>query len=120
MKTVIGSSVGVFAKEYDMELSFTLKTNSGVVFTAATMPEFEADFYIENWETQKLTASFTDGVKVNCTITEAGKITAYIPGGTFSKGGKLFLAIKTHATSVNFADTTFDDYVLINTKLIVV
>jgi len=120
MKTVIGSSVGVFAKEYDMELSFTLKTNSGVVFTAATMPEFEADFYIENLETETLTASFTDGVENNCNITEAGKITAYIPGGTFSEGGKLFLAIKTHATSVNFADTTFDDYVLINTKLIVV
>ena len=47
MKTVIGSSVGIFAKEYDMELSFTLKTNSGVVFTAATIPEFEADFLLK-------------------------------------------------------------------------
>ncbi len=120
MKTVIGSSVGIFAKEYDMELSFTLKTNSGVVFTAATIPEFEADFFVENWEAHKFTASFTDGVKVNCTITEAGEITAYIPGGTFSVGGKLYLAIKTHATSTNFADTTFDDYVLVNTKLVIV
>ena len=120
MKTVIGSSVGVFAKEYDMELSFTLKTNSGVVFTAATMPEFEADFYIENRETETLTASFTDGVENNCNITEGGTITAYIPGGTFSEGGRLYLAIKTHATSTNFEDTTFDDYVLVDTNQVIV
>jgi hypothetical protein len=115
MKVLVGSSVGRANKDFDSEYKFKLATNDGAEFTAANMPDFTADFYVENRATERHTASFLEGVKTGCSIDTDGTITAHIPGETFTGAGRLFLEIKTNTLSENFADTSFDDYVLIDT-----
>lgn len=115
MKVLVGSSVGRANKDFDSEYKFKLATNDGAEFTAANMPEFTADFYVENRATERHTASFADGLKTGCSISEEGVITVHIPGETFTGAGKLYVEIKTHAVNENFEDISFDDYVLIDT-----
>jgi hypothetical protein len=117
MEIKIGGNTNKRSRLHDSIVTLKIASDSGLVFTAATMPEIELVFYIENRSSENLTASFLSGVKTNCTIDTDGTVDVFIPANTFSVAGKLYVDCKPRTANSNFSDNTFNDFVQADTKI---
>ena len=114
MATVlIGGNTKIRGLDADSTLEFYIR--AGSVLPLAVMPQFDVEIYIENRESESVECSFDGTTKTNCTITDEGAVTCYIPSGSFSVGGKLYLKLTTYNPNENFADGTCDDKITVDT-----
>ena len=114
MATVlIGGNTKIRGLDADSTLEFYIR--AGSVFPLAIMPPFQVVIYIENRESENVECTFDGTIKTNCTITEQGAVTCYIPSDSFSVGGKLYLKLTTYNPNENFADGTCDDKITVDT-----
>ena len=114
MATVlIGGNTKIRGMDADSTLEFYIR--AGSVFPLAVMPPFDVKIYIENRNGESVECSFDGTTKTNCTITDAGAVTCYIPANSYSVGGKLYLKLTTYNPNENFADGTCDDKITVDT-----
>ena len=114
MATVlIGGNTKIRGLDADSTLEFYIRVGS--VLQLAVMPPFDVEIYIENRESESVECSFDGTTKTNCTITDAGAVTCYIPASSYSVSGKLYLKLTTYNPNENFADGTCDDKITVDT-----
>ena len=115
MEIKIGSNSIVRAIDYDSKLCLTLGAG-GITIPLVALPSFEVDIFVENRESENVECSFDGTTKTNCTITDAGAVTCYIPSGSYSVSGKLYMKLTTYNPNENFSDGTCDDIIIVDTE----
>lgn len=115
MATVlIGGNTKIRGLDADSTLEFYIRVGS--VLPLAVMPPFDVEIYVENRESENVECSFDGTTKTNCTITDEGAVTCYIPSGSYSVSGKLYMKLTTYNPNENFSDGTCDDIIIVDTE----
>ena len=97
-----------FLTTKDVKIRIKWYDTSGVLHTLGTMPDFTFNFWIENRESTKLTATKVGETLTNCYIDEEdGYLYVNIPKNTFS-AGRLCVAFEPIITDETFSDDTFE------------
>lgn len=114
MATVlIGGNTKIRGLDADSTLEFYIR--AGSVLPLSVMPPFHVLIYVENRESENVECTFDGTTKTNCTITEEGAVTCYIPSYSFSVGGRLYMELTTYNPNENFSDGTCDDKIVVDT-----
>jgi len=118
MKIIFGSDSKIRSSAGDIMCDFLIADND-MALPRVMIPDFVAEFYIENRSATKVTCSFLAGVYTLCSIDTDGKITCCLPKNTFFQG-RLFMRIQTITPDGRFPDNTFEAPMLYDTEIRVV
>lgn len=112
-RVLIGGNTKIRGLDADSTLEFYIR--AGAVLPLVTIPPFLVKIFIENRESENVECTFDGTIKTNCTITEQGAVTCYIPSDSFSVGGRLYMRLTTYNPNENFSDGTCDDIIIVDT-----
>ena len=94
-----------FRKDRDVKFRITQKDN-GAIVPIVDMPDFTLKFYIENRETQVVTATKAGGALTGC-YEDGGYIFVNIPADTFAEG-KMVIERCPEIADASFSDNEYN------------